>query len=87
MTKIPELPGVSWWHVVTDLSRRGYTSAQVAAVIGCGGSTVRDWKNLDSEPNHMDGERLLALWCIVTGKTREDIPVKASHILSAASFK
>jgi hypothetical protein len=84
---IPETPGVSWWHVVTDLSKRGYTSAQVAAVVGCGGSTVRDWKNLNAEPGHVDGERLIHLWRVVMGKSREDLPLKASHILSAASFK
>jgi len=87
MTKIPEIPGVSWWHVIVMMEKSGYTHAAVAAAIGVGRSTVQDWKNRDAEPGHVDGERMIALWRVVTGKSREDIPRKTSQIMSAACFR
>lgn len=78
---------VSWWAVIIELGRHGYTSIQIAAAIGCGGSTVRDWKNLDAEPGHVDGERLIALWRVVTGLPRDQVPMRDGHTLSAADFK
>ncbi len=87
MKNIPDLPGVSWWHVVIHLEQRGYTHAAVAAAIGVGRTTVEGWKNRDAEPGHVDGERMIALWRVVTGKPREELPVKADQILSAACFR
>lgn len=87
MTEIQTLPGVSWWHVIVQLERHGYTHGQVAAAIGGARSTVQDWKNRDAEPGHVDGERLIALWRVVTGKARDDLPLKIEAVLSAASFR
>jgi hypothetical protein len=69
------------------MERNGYTHAAVGAAIGVGRSTVQDWKNRDAEPGHVDGERMIALWRVVTGRPREDIPLKVSQILSAAAFR
>lgn len=94
MTTIPEprarahvLPGISWWHVIVTMERSGYTHAAMAAAIGSARTTVEGWKNRAAEPGHTDGERMIALWRVVTGKSRDDLPLKDSEILSAASFK
>ncbi|WP_099047467.1 hypothetical protein [Variovorax atrisoli] len=89
MKEIATSPRVSWSRLIIDLGRHGYTSGQIAAVVGCGSSTVRDWKNLGSEPepSHVDGERLIALWCAVTRKPRDEVPLNLNDILSAANFK
>lgn len=84
---LPELPGVSWWHVITEMERNGYTHAAMAAAIGSTRGTVEGWKNKSASPRHEDGERMIALWRVVTGRAREDLPVKTSDILSAASFR
>lgn len=81
------LPAVSWWHVIVTMERSGYTHAAMAAAIGSARTTVEGWKNRAAEPGHTDGERMIALWRVVTGKGREDLPLKDSEILSAASFK
>lgn len=81
------LPSVSWWHVITELERHGYTHPAIAAAIGSSKSTVEGWKNRNAEPAHVDGERLCALWRIVTGKPRDEVPVRSEDILSAASFR
>lgn len=84
---LPELRSISWWHLIVELERNGYTHAAIAAAIGGARTTVQGWKNAEAEPRHIDGERLIALWRVVTGRVREDLPVKTSEILSAASFK
>lgn len=81
------VPRVSWWAIIIELGRHGYTSGNISAAIGCGSSTVRDWKNLDAEPGHVDGERLIALWRVVTGLPRDQVPMQDGGILSAATFK
>lgn len=85
--KIPDVPGVSWWHLIVEMERRGYTHAAVGAAIGMSRSGVESWKNRNIEPSHEVGERMIALWRVVTGKSRDDVPVKASQILSAACFR
>lgn len=87
MTEIASLPGVSWWHVIVQIERCGYTHAQIAAAIGGARTTVQDWKNKDAEPRHEDGERLIALWRVVTGLPREEVPLKLDAVLSAAAFR
>lgn len=87
MTDIQTLPGVSWWHVIVEMERNGYTHGQIAAAIGSARSTIEGWKNKHAEPRHEDGDRLIALWRVVTGKPMDELPRKAGAILSAASFR
>ncbi|MDQ0035859.1 transcriptional regulator with XRE-family HTH domain [Variovorax boronicumulans] len=87
MTEIASLPGVSWWHVIVHLERSGYAQREIAAAIGSARGTVEDWKNGGAEPRHEVGDRLVLLWCAVTGKDREDIPRKLSTLLSASEFR
>lgn len=84
---VPNIPGVSWWHVIVDLEKRGYTHAAIGAAIGSARSTVETWKNRDIEPSHDYGERLISLWGLVTGRPREDLPRKLDQILSAAAVR
>ena len=84
---IDKLPGVSWWHVIVSLEQRGYTHAAMGAAIGCARTTVEGWKNRDAQPGHSDGERLIALWRVVTGLPREELPLKVDQVLSAAAFR
>lgn len=53
---------VDWWKVITDLGKAGLslTDISVAAIIPR--STLDGYKNMNVEPKHADGERLLALW-------------------------
>lgn len=82
------MPGVSWWHVIVEMERHGYTHAAVGAAVGCARATVERWKNgYDIEPRHEDGERLIALWRVVTGRPREEVPRRTEAVLSAADFR
>lgn len=87
MTEAINQPGVSWWHVIVDLERGGYTHAAIGAAIGLSRTGVEGWKNRGAEPGHEDGERLIALWRVVTGRPREELPRKLDQILSAAAVR
>lgn len=80
-------PGVSWWHVIVELERGGYTHAATGAAVGVSRTAVESWKNRNVEPGHDYGERLVSLWRVVTGRARDDLPRKLDQILSAASFR
>lgn len=84
---IQSLPGVSWWHVIVRMEASGYTHAAIAAAVGVSRQSVESWKNRDIEPAHEIGERMIALWRVVTGRPREEIPRRVQDILSAASFR
>lgn len=74
MSEIEEIVRVSWWHVIVQMENRGYTHSQIAAAIGRPRTTVLNWKNCDTEPAHIDGERLCALWRVVTGRPASELP-------------
>lgn len=84
---IAQLAAISWWHVIVDLQRHGYTHGAVAAAVGVARGTVDAWKNRNCEPGHVDGERLIALWRVCTGLGRDALPLKTERILSAAAMR
>lgn len=69
---------VDWWRVITDLSNKGMTMEAISGQVSIPLSTLAGYKNLNVEPKHADGERLLALWKrtmmppmpVVTGSVR-----------------
>jgi hypothetical protein len=52
----------NWWQVLQDLSMHGMTMQAISDATGIPVSTLHGYKNLDAEPKHADGERLLAAW-------------------------
>lgn len=87
MTGIKKIPSVNWWAVIVELERNGYAHAQIGAAIGMTRGAVEGWKNKHAAPKHDDGERLVALWRAVTGKHRDDLPLRLKHTLSAAAVR
>jgi hypothetical protein len=59
---IPAGHRCDWWRIVTDLQGRR-SMEDIAYDSAIPRSTVAGFKNLDVEPKHSDGERLIALWC------------------------
>lgn len=51
-----------WWQILQDLSMHGMTLQVVSEATGIPVSTLNGYKNLNAEPKHADGERLLATW-------------------------
>lgn len=67
-------PRVDWFAVLIDLNRKGLTTVGIAQTIGTPRSTVLGWKQ-GGEPNHADGERLVALWLRMTEQPRDRLPM------------
>ena len=66
---------IDWPQVVADLKGRGYTTTGIAMRLRIPRTTIRGWTEIDGEPRHADGERLIALWCSCTGLDRQQLPL------------
>lgn len=63
---------IDWPRIVRDLERARMTSRRIGDIVGTSHAAVLGWKNLDKEPGHYTGERVITLWCAVTGKDRSE---------------
>lgn len=74
----PSRPGpkrIDWFQVITTVLRSGDYSIQGAAdEIGVARTTLIGWKQ-GAEPRYSEGERLVLLWCKITGESRENMPM------------
>ena len=75
---------VDWFRTIVELERQGYTPWAISAAIDVSRSAIVGWHNYYAEPAHDAGERLIALWCQVTGLPREALPLNVEDLLSAA---
>lgn len=75
---------VDWFRVFDDLGKEGFTIYDIAEQTSIPRSTMRHWKDQDTEPRHSDGEKVLTFWESATGRTRKDAPMRAADP-SAAS--
>ncbi|SEB72929.1 hypothetical protein SAMN05216178_2032 [Pseudomonas saponiphila] len=78
----PARPGpkrIDWFKVITEVLRSGEYSIQGAAdEIGVARTTLIGWKQ-GAEPRYSEGERLVLLWCKITGESRDTLPMVAAR--------
>lgn len=70
---------VDWPEVLNDLVAAGKTLDALGKAIGANADRLKKWRDIECQPRHDDGERLLAVWCAVTGKARADAPVVSRY--------
>jgi hypothetical protein len=70
---------VDWPRIIADLRKAGHTHATIAKRIGAHEQRVRKWQEIESQPRHDDGERLLALWCVVMTRERHTAPLVSRY--------
>lgn len=80
MRRLGPVVRINWFQVITEINRFGISTNKFEDLIGVPRETVMGWKNLNSEPRHHDGEKLIELWCKVFDKAREDIPYTTLHV-------
>ncbi|KAF1032977.1 MAG: hypothetical protein GAK37_00297 [Pseudomonas sp.] len=76
----PSRPGpkrIDWFRVITDVLRDGYSIQGAADEIGVARTTLIGWKQ-GAEPRYSEGERLVLLWCKISGKGRDNLPMCAA---------
>ena len=78
---------IDWFRALAELQEKGYSMTSVSAAIDVPRSTLMGWRNLDAEPRHAEGERLIGLWCQVHRLPRDALPLNVSDLLSAARAK
>lgn len=64
---------VDWFMLLVELKKQGYSHHKIFNHTKIPVGTLAGFKQ-GSEPKHGDGERLISLWCKVTGKNREFVP-------------
>lgn len=52
------------------------TLIDIASAVGSHRDSIRNYYNRVTNPSHLMGEKLIALWHSTTGKTREDLPME-----------
>ncbi|WP_433886935.1 hypothetical protein [Pseudomonas vranovensis] len=75
----PSRPGpkrIDWFRVITMVLRGGYSIQSAADAIDVARTTLIGWKQ-GAEPRYSEGERLVLLWCQVTGLERSSLPMVA----------
>lgn len=65
---------IHWFRVLRDLRYCGVHISEASRRTGVPRTTLLGWE-AGSEPRHSDGERVLMLWCEVTGRDRGAAPI------------
>lgn len=68
---------VDWFRVMTDITRTKLSIEKIAKELDVAKATAWGWKE-GVEPRHYDGERLITLWCEITGSDRDRLPMLIS---------
>jgi hypothetical protein len=63
---------VDWFRVIVEVCRYSHTHSTIAMACGTAKSTVQGWKQ-GATPRWDEGEKLIELWCQVTGNGRETV--------------
>lgn len=77
---------IDWPNLVRDLERARMTSRRIGEIVGTSHAAVLAWKNLGKEPGHYTGERVITLWCAVTGKDRLGIYLESPVSSNTGKF-
>lgn len=51
-----------WWRILEDLRMHQMSLESISDATSIPKSTLLGYKNLQAEPKHADGERLIAVW-------------------------
>lgn len=77
--RIEDIAPVNWPAILYALVREGYTYRSIAVMLTVSRQSVARWLD-GAEPRHREGERLVALWCEVTGSSRDRIPMLSTMV-------
>lgn len=64
---------VDWFRLLCDLKKFDFSHNDIKNMTGIPVGTLAGYKQ-GAEPKHADGEKLVKLWCNVTGGSRLDLP-------------
>lgn len=65
---------IDWFRVITEVLRCGHSIQSTADAIDVARTTLIGWKQ-GAEPRYSEGERLVLLWCKISGESRDKVPM------------
>ena len=65
---------VDWTVVLFDIYRKYRSWFAISEIVDCSHGSLYGWRDKSHEPRHSTGERILALWSQVTGKSEAEVP-------------
>lgn len=68
---------IDWFFVINDINKK-YSFPQIEVMTGIPASTIHSWKQ-GGEPKYSDGDKMIDLWCAVTGRDKEAAPRVTRH--------
>ncbi|KVC52300.1 hypothetical protein [Burkholderia stagnalis] len=85
MTTFQPLPEscVNWNEVFVQLRRAGYSVLDIEHFTGIRHSTFMGWKNGGAQPNHPNGERMIAFWSQALAMSRDMLPMRPMEYSAA----
>jgi hypothetical protein len=73
---------VDWFRVLADLKAHGVSLRGIRRQIQIPETTLNYYKQ-GGEPKHANGEVLIAFWCQVTNREREQLPMEQAGLSAA----
>lgn len=77
---------VDWFRICADLKRCGWSVWELAEATGIARGKIRGWQQHGHEPRYCDGVMMISVWCAITGKAPDQVPM-CHPPASAASMK
>ena len=66
---------IDWFRLMVELKRGGWSLRAMSAATRISKPVLVGLRNSGTEPRHVAGEALIALWCRVTGLGRDHLPM------------
>lgn len=77
MQREPTASAVNWRELLAALHfTHRMTLIDIATAVGSHRDSIRNYYNRVTNPSHLTGEKLIALWHVTTGKAREHLPMQ-----------
>lgn len=84
MARLIFRPPVDFQRLLLDLQGLGMTGPQIQRASGLRRGALGAYKAGHSRPSYSKGEALIRVWCLRTGRARDQVPRRASEAVSAA---
>lgn len=83
--RVAELIAIDFPALLRFLQSRGYNAGSIAMYANISRTSVRNYIDGNTTPLHPHGERLIKLWCEITGNPRDAAPTKREGMTLSVS--
>lgn len=84
MVRLTFPPPVDFQRLLLDLQHLGMKGPEIQAASGIRRGALGEYKTAACRPPYDKGEALIRVWCLRTGRARDQVPRRTSETVSAA---